>query len=781
VLLGALRSGGGWDEIAAALGVTEPEARATAAKLLRDCVPSTSGQVNAPGRAVRVVRDEWGIPHIFAEGETDTYFGLGLAMGQDRLWQMDFHRRLWGGTLAEVVGSTAIASDRQSRILGLRRVAEVGAAELSGEVLAAAGAFCAGVNLAQEQALAHGLPFEFRLLEYQPELWSITDTLTVLRGFWWQLTGRFPILCLPEFARRLLNNDTLFAAYLTDEGENHTIWPPELPIPQGIGGYASRGPGRTHSESPVPGSNNWVVAPSRSAGGGALLASDPHVPFGLPSVWYEARLRGGALDACGAFVVGVPGIFFGRNQNVAWGLTNNISSLRDLYVEVTEDFDATRYRRGEEWRGMTTRTETIRVRDAAPVTVEVLEVDHGPVVTELLPEYAHPEETVSLRWVGHQPTRELDVMLGYAHAGNVAQFREHLRDWHCPTFNFVMADRQGEIGYQLTGRLPLRQLPTRGYRPGDDPAHAWQGYVPYEGLPAFSNPPGGWLGSANNAVAPPEWPWPLSGTWPSDYRMQRIIEGLHGDDHLSAEDMAALQMDDLCLRAVEWAGVAAWALVNAGVTDELVSEIAGWDGAYTLESRPALVFEAFYLEWSRSVFAARLPVFMHAPLHVNAGGLVQAVLREDTVGWFESPEARESALRQSWEAALSLIHDRLGADRDAWEWGALHTLTLRHPLATSPALRELLERGPVPHTGTWNSLNNSLYEPDVPFATVSGVTYRLLADMAGATQAVNSGGQSGHPGSPRYADQVPLWADGRYHPLELTEPFEGDEWTISAE
>lgn len=779
-LLGALRDGGNWEEIAARLGVTESEARTATEALLRSCVPPTSGQSSVPGYSVRVVRDEWGIPHLFADSEREAYFGLGFAMGQDRLWQMDYFRRLGCGTLAEVTGSASLGSDRQSRILGLRRVAEAGAAQLEGEALVAMEAFCAGVNLAREQALVSGLPFEFRLLEYQPEPWSPADTLTILRTFWWQLTGRFPILCLPEFVRRILNNDALYELYLRDEGENHTIWPPELPLPEGLGWQPDEPEHHAHSEAPTPGSNNWVVAPSRTTGGGALLASDPHIPFAAPSVWYEARVRGGALDACGAFVAGVPGIFFGRNREVAWGLTNNISTLRDLYLEVTEDFDSTRYRRGEEWHGMTHRVETIQVRGAEPVEVEVQEVDHGPVVTELLPEYAHPEETVSLRWVGHEPTRELEVMLGYARAGNIAEFREQLREWHCPTFNFVMADRAGDIGYQLTGRIPLRRVPTRGYRPGEDPAHVWAGYVPYEGLPAFTNPPGGWLGSANNAVAPPEWPWPLSGTWPSDYRMQRIIECLHGDDHLSNDEMAAFQMDDVCLRAVEWAGRAAWALADVGVTDELLAEVAAWDGEYSLESRPALVFEAFYLEWSRSVFSARLPQAMHLPLFVNAAGLVQSLLVEDTAGWFSSPEARSSALRQSWEAGLALIRDRLGTEREQWRWSALHTLTLRHPLATTPVLRELLEVGPVPHSGTWNTLNNSLCDPETPFATVSGVSYRLLADLAGATRGINSSGQSGHPGSPHYADQVPLWADGRYHLLELTEPFVGEEWTLNS-
>jgi penicillin amidase len=608
---------------------------------------------------------------------------------------------------------------------------------------------------------------EFEILEFEPGPWEAVDSLAVLRAFWWQLTGRFAVICLPEHVRRALGDTPLFEALLRPEGGQETIWPRDVPHPEMPRWDAAGDPAPCVTDGAAPGSNNWVVGPARAAAGAPMLASDPHVPIALPSVWYEARLNGGGLELAGAHYVGAPGVFFGRNREVAWGLTNNISSLRDLYLETTDDFDPSRYRRPEGWRGMRARTETIVVRGGASVELEVREVDHGPIVSDLLPAFARTGEVVSLRWVGLEPTDELSVMARYARAASVAEFREQLRGWCCPTFNFVAADREGGIGYQLTGRLPLRPMAECGYRSGDVRGHHWAGYIPFERLPASGEPPEGWLGSANNIVAV-DWPYPLTGTWPSDYRMQRLVQALNASPRLSADDMRSLQYDALSPRAVEWAGAAAAALRSVGVEDVLLGEIEAWDRRYTQISRPAAVFESFFVAWARGVLSRRFPAAMLSFLFPSAIGLVERLLVEDAVGWFSDPADRAAALRTAWTEALAWLEGRLGADQSNWQWGRVHTLTLRHPLGVSPVLRELFERGPVSHAGTWNTINNSIYEPDRPFETTSGVSYRLLVDFAGRTEAVIPGGQSGHPGSPHYDDQLTLWRNGDYRNLELS-------------
>jgi penicillin amidase len=785
-VLTALRECSTWEEAARSLGVSVEQARAAVEELLRASVPPSSGEITALEVSARVVRDGWGVPHVLAGSAADAYFGLGFAMGQDRLWQMDYLRRAAGGTLAEVLGAPAVENDRLARTLGLQRVAEAGVERFSGEAREALEYFSGGVNLARALAERDGLPFEFALLEYAPQPWTPADTLLVLRGFWWQLTGRFPILCIPEFARRTLGEGLLFEAFLTHEGAQTTVWPRGVPYPDLPRWSGGRPRGKPPTDSGAVGSNNWVVAPSRAEKGAPLLASDPHVPLALPAVWYEARLRGGDLDACGACYAGVPGIFFGRNRDVAWGLTNNISSLRDLYLEVTHESDPSRYLRRlrteegvrEEWKGMAARREVIEVRGGTPLEIEVREVEHGPVVSEVLPEFARAGEVVSLRWVGHEPTEELQAMIGYARARSVAEFRERLRGWSCPTFNWLLADRSGEIGYQLTGRIPLRRVAPRGYLSGADPEGAWAGYVPWEALPATGEPPEGWLASANNIVVTDAWPYPLSGTWPSDYRMQRLVQCLSGPGRRTAQDMATSQMDEYSPRAAEWALPAVAALREVGISHPLLEEIERWDFVYGVESRPACVFERFFVAWSRAALLQRFPETMFSFFFPNTAGLVEQLLVRDGAGWFACAEDRAAALRLAWSETLEWLEARLGPDQEGWRWGKVHTLTLAHPLGRSPLLREVLGRGPVSHGGTWNTLNNGLYEPGRPFETFSGVSFRLLVDLAGETRSVNSGGQSGHPGSPHYADQVPLWQTGGYHPLDLDKEPEGETWSI---
>ncbi|MGV3720242.1 MAG: penicillin acylase family protein [Actinomycetota bacterium] len=766
-IIQALRECATWDEIAKRLGLPVETARQHIYDLFRARVPADLPTISAPGLSAALVRDEWGIPTVTAGSEPEAYFGLGFAMGQDRLWQMEYFRRAAYGTLSEVLGPAALDVDRLARTLDFRRIAGQGAAQLPADTRALLDAFCAGVNLARRQALRDGLPLEFEILGIEPGPWEAADSLAVLRAFWWQLTGRFAVICLPEFVRRSLGDTPLFEALLRPEGGRETIWPRGVPHPDLPHWDSAGGDESCVTDGAAPGSNNWVVGPSRAAAGAPMLASDPHVPIAIPSVWYEARLNGGNLELAGAHYVGVPGVFFGRNRQVAWGLTNNISSLRDLYLETTDDFDPSRYRRPEGWQGVRSRTETIPVRGSAPVTLEVREVDHGPIVSDLLPPFARTGEIVSLRWVGLEPTDELSVMARYARATTVSEFREQLRGWCCPTFNFVAGDQAGQIGYQLTGRLPLRPVTECGYRSGDEAGHRWAGYIPFEHLPASGEPPEGWLGSANNIVAV-DWPYPLTGTWPSDYRMQRLVQALNAPPPLTAQDMRALQYDSLSPRAVEWALPAVAALRAAGVDDPLLAEIEAWDRRYTRECRAAVVFESFFVAWARGVLTHRFPASLVSFLFPAAIGLVERLLVEDAVGWFAGAADRTDALQTAWAEALAWLEEHLGVDRTAWRWEQAHVLMLRHPLGATPVLRELFERGPVSHAGTWNTINNSIYEPDRPFETTSGVSYRLLVDFAGRTEAVVPGGQSGHPGSPHYDDQLPLWQNGEYRGLELS-------------
>ena len=292
----------------------------------------TEGEASGPvGAAVEIQRDACGVPHIFAETEPDLFVGYGYAMAQDRLFQMDYLRRQALGRLSEVLGPDAYEYDLLARTVGLHRIAEEETARLPGETAARYEAFAAGVN-AYIEACEDLPPIEFELLDYRPESWRPLDSIALLGEFRWYLTGRFPVIAVPELAKRALGEGALYRAFLTAEAIDETILHP--------GEYASAG--RGVGEPPMggiddgTGSNNWVIGPSRSTSGGAMVASDPHIAFGAPNCWYQAHLVGGRFNVAGAGYAGAPGILIGRNRRVAWGITNNISSQRDLYQERTD-------------------------------------------------------------------------------------------------------------------------------------------------------------------------------------------------------------------------------------------------------------------------------------------------------------------------------------------------------------------------------------------------------------------------------------------------------------
>ena len=302
--------------------------------------PDLAGTVDAPVQAdVEIVRDGHGIPHIFASSDRDIFFGYGYAMAQDRLWQMDYYRRRGMGRLSEVLGSDALEYDRLVRTVGINRIAARQAAELPEATRHLLEAFSSGINAAME-ASSDRLPIEFDLLGYRPEPWSPVDTVAILAEFRWYLTGRMPVIFLPELAKRYLADPGLYRAFLTPEAGDESIVPP--------GSYPSAGSGSEPVGEVVgdpydwQGSNNWVVSGILSKSGAPMVASDPHIAFGSVSCWYEARLSGGSFDAAGAGYCGVPGFWFGRNRRMAWGLTNNICSQRDLYEEMTSADHPTR-------------------------------------------------------------------------------------------------------------------------------------------------------------------------------------------------------------------------------------------------------------------------------------------------------------------------------------------------------------------------------------------------------------------------------------------------------
>jgi penicillin amidase len=696
------------------------------------------------------------------------------------LFQLDFLRRKARGKLAEILGPDGLESDRLYRTLDLAAIAEAEWHSLPVETRELLAAYAAGVNAVLE-ASRDRPPIEFDLLNYRPEPWSPVDSLAVAGEFRWYLTGRFPVIVIPEVVKRALGDGPLYRAFLRGEADGENILPPGS-YPPAPGG---RGPvGETVSDRDEGhGSNNWVLAGARTTTGRPLVASDPHVPFAAVSMWHEVHLRGGSFHVAGVAYAGMPGVIIGRSKRVAWGITNNICSLRDLYQEQTDPAHPGCFLYNGRWERGRERREVIHVKGAEPVTQTVRTSRNGPLVEDVLPAPARGTGPVSLRWLGAEPCGWLTALLGMNRAQSAEEFRAATRPWQVPTFNVVFADADGHIGHQGVGRIPLRHVAERGYRPGWDPRHQWDGVIPFEGMPRQADPERGFVVTANNRLAPDDFPYPLSGTWSSGHRARRIRERIEAQPRWSAEDCGRLQQDVHSGRAAACVHHLVALLGEDGDARvrQATALLGAWDCRVEADSAAAALFNVFFPRWCRTVMAERMPAELAEFTAANAGGLAVALLAGDELGWFTRRD-RIAAVRAALVDALDEVTARLGPDPGTWAWGRLHTLVQKHVLSGRGDLGQLLDRSGTAVPGDGTTVCNTT--PDAVYGAALGASYRMVADLADPRQglwAIGVPGVSGHPGSPHYDDQIAPWGAGSYHYLALQDApaaAAGDVWLL---
>lgn len=758
-------------------------------------VPPCSGTRRAAvDRQVRIQRDEWGIPHVFAENDDDLFFGFGYATAQDRLFQLDYLRRRALGRLSEVLGPEGLELDLIARTVGLHLIAEKEWDSLPEETRRLVAAFSEGINALIDDS-SDRLPIEFDLLGYRPESWRPVDSLAIAGEFRWYLTGRFPVIVVPELAKRALGTGRLYEAFLEAEADGEAILP--------AGSYPASRSGTqpvgvsVNDAAEGQGSNNWVIASGKALAGKPLLASDPHIAFAAVSCWHEVHLCGGSFNVAGMAYAGMPAIMVGKNPEVAWGITNNICSLRDLYQERTDPAHPGRFLFDGKWEPARERTEVIEIKGREPLHKTIRLSRNGPIVDEILPPPANTTGPVSLRWLGASYCGWLPALLGMNRAKSGDELRRATEPWLVPTFCVVYADAAGQIGYQCTGRIPIRHVWERGYRPGWDRAHQWAGLIPFDGMPALANPPRGWIATANNRVAADDFPYPLSGTWNNGYRAMRIRQMLEGKPKFRRDDFVLMHQDNLSLRAVDCvprllaavppppsrgrAGVG-----GQGPGDVPSAELAAHDPQSLQRARLALealtvwdcraepdgigasIFNVFFNLWCDRVAAERFAKDAATLVAGAIGGLAATLLEKDPAGWFSTDEQRRQALAGAFMAALDFLDRTLGTDMQAWSWGRLHTLQQKHFLSGRGDLGALLDRGGVPVRGDYVTVCNTGLAPD--YSAPTGAGYRLIADFSdthGGLWAIDAGSESGHPGSPHYDDQLPEWLGARYHYVPL--------------
>ena len=710
---------------------------------------SISGKV---GGAVEILRDRAGVPHIYAGSTADLWFGVGIAMAEDRLWQMDRLRRRALGRQAEILGPGYIASDSAHLTVGIDLICDRELGAMDGKTRAICEALAAGINR-QIELFGKNLPPEFRELGYEPAPFAVRDVIAIGRGIWWSLNGRIDRIMAGECAR-LFPTDALRTAFLTPETSENLVLP-WLHKPNAPPIAAGTGDGT--------GSNNWAIAGSRTATGKAILSGDPHQPFWVPSSWYEYAVHGPEDDYAGAGHPGFPGMWWGSNGSIAWAITNNAASTRDLYREEVSSSDPSRYRDGDDWKKFDERTVEIPVKGEAARKLTVRSTVRGPIVNALVPAVTEGgEPPLALKWVGHEHIDDVRAGIGIGRSRNWNEIRGALRDWAIAVFNFVYADKDGHVGYQMAGRVPIRGRIHSGLRDANNPADRWKGYIPFDHLPNAFDPPRGYVASANQRIVPPDYPQPLYGAYSQGHRGIRIDQAFGDGKKVEKKAAIALQNDVKNVRAERMCPHIVRQLQGSPDADAkaLAAMLKGWDGEYTLDSAAPTAFETFMNLWQRRVLAVHLPERL-LDLAQQQTGLAMDLLAGEHADYFKGGIAAK--VEEIAKRTMAHLREELGKDEAAWKWGKIHLAHWKHPVGNAG-----WDIGPEAIDGGSHTVRNTGGEQP-PHSAASGAEYRIVMDFATPDSflAVQNIGNSGVPGTPHYKDQFGPFIRGEYHTVNL--------------
>ncbi|WP_059104480.1 penicillin acylase family protein [Shouchella shacheensis] len=741
---------------------------------LKKPIPETSGEHTLAGlhAPVNVYRDEQGVPHIEADNDEDLYYSQGYITAQDRMFQMDLSRRQASGMLSEVIGESALDTDKYFRTFGLRRAAEASLSAYNSETLDYLEAYAEGVNAYIENAVHEGtLPIEFRLLGYEPEPWTALDSLTIGKYMAYDLGGNWQGQAFRYWLAQNVSEEEaldLLPSYPEDGPVIlEAVKDSDVDVEKAFANVSSYLP------HPFNGSNNWVLSGEKTASGQPLLADDPHLGMGTPSIWYESHLSSPTVDVTGVIFAGVPGIILGHNQDIAWGVTNVGPDVQQLYLEERNPDNPEQFRYEGEWYDAEVVTEEIAISgEEEPVLHEVVLTRNGP----LLSEYAHVDEeadyALSMRWTAHEASTELQAVLDYNRADDWDAFSEALTDFQTPAQNFVFASTDGTIAYRANGKIPIRSseedalLPV----PGWDADYEWEGYIPWEELPKIVNPESGMISTANNQIGGEDYPYHLSHTWAQPYRHQRILDVLGESDAHTAEDMQTLQMDTVNLQAEEMLPILTEALNKESlraIDREALEMLASWNQLDNREEAGPLLFHFWMEELSALLFKERIPEEM-LELFEGRAGIVDELIRAAHAGdagpWIEAGGGLGEVATASLQQAVDRAEALQGSTPEEWQWGEFHQVTFSHPLAAVTPLNYLFNASPTPVDGSRITVMAAGYNSETG-ATTHGAGWRGVMDLQDLSESYHivGPGQSGHVTSDTYHSQLEDWVEGRFH------------------
>ncbi len=781
---------------------------------VKSTLPGYEGILSVPGIRgnIEVIRDTYGIPHIFAGTKNDLAFGLGYSMAQDRLWQMDILRRVSLGRLSELFGEIALEADRFSRVLGFGRGAKKTQEGLTAGEKEYLEAFLNGINHYIKNKKGE-LPVEFRALGYAPEPFTVQDLLATImyQAFLNNHNWKFELARLSarsqlgdKRGRELFPALSYHGPYMSLPGHHAD----GEGMPLAIDGTGSTGDaiprvnprviaevlkadsllaGYSGLHSMMVHSNCWAVSGRRTRSGKPILANDYHMPLMLPSLWYQAHLCGDGIDVTGITLPGFPGIIAGHNRHIAWGATTTGGDIQDIYIEKVNPANAGEYLYKGRYEPFKVVSERIYLKSGNGkkyVDVNVLISRHGPIINSLTKEPVKDGPPLALRTVDGAmkgiTTFSMDIMT----VKNWPSFKKALSRYNAFVWNWVYADREGNIGFKVSGMVPTR---TRGTGlepvPGWDGEHEWKGVIPFEELPELFNPRAGYIVTANNEISDGRYPYVIQpGAVVLPYRAMRIEKLLKSGGPATSESMREIQADTHSLFGLEIAGLVIQAVKGLKARDSRTEELARylreWDGSSDVESvGMTIAFEVFARAMD-NLFGNKIDAQLYGDYRDQmsySSGICLLMLRGGPYSsWYDDPatekiEGREDILVKSLSDADRELTAYFGGDISKWKWGKVHTYTFKHALGSVAPFKWLWNIGPFAFPGDISTVRPGFLRniSEKPYKVTEGASMRHVIDFADLHNArfVISTGQSERWLSPHYDDQTRMWMEVKSIPM----------------
>ncbi len=748
-------------------------------------LPLTQGRLSLPGLTgpVEVIRDRWGVPHIYAQNAHDLFMAQGFVHAQDRLWQMELNRRTATGRLSELFGPLALDTDRAVRTFGFHRLGKTDWACADADLREAVQAYSDGVNAFLGSPTVK-MPVEFTLLRHRPEPWKPEESMAFARVMLWQLSH--------AWYGEIVRAQAIAAVGDERAAELEMHYPERNPItlPAGIE-FNRLGPDGAFTNARGPflsrgqGSNAWAITGAKTATGNALLCNDMHLVLSLPAIWHLVHLVGGALNVTGASLPGLPLVMVGHNARIAWGMTLAYTDCEDLFVEQFDPQNPRRYRFRDEWLEAEVLPEPIAVKgQAEPHVEQVLITRHGPVISDVV---GYPQQRLAVNSMALRPCPATKGWLLLDGAHDWDSFVDAMRYIEAPQLNVPYADVEGNIGYWVTGKVPVRakgqgMVPA----PGWTGEYEWLGEVPFEEMPHALNPAQGYVVTCNHRIVPDGYPHFLGNVWMSGYRARRIVDVLESVKKVSLDDCRALHIDYTCIPGGEFVQRLAGFSSPDPDVQRALELLRGWDGRLSADSVGGTLYEVVRYTLVRNLFEPALgaeltsrwmgrgfhPVLMQSNEFFGHDTVTLLHLLDAPDSWWvKQAGGREALLSRSLKQAMDWLTKELGPDTSAWQWGRIHRAIFPHAMGMQKPLDQVFNRGPLPIGGDADTPCQTAFVPGEPYDNKAWApSFRQIVDLGDLSRSlcIVPPGQSGHLASPHYDDLAEPWVRGEYVPMLWT-------------